>query len=162
MEDLLRHFILLAAVIMAVSAPAGAGEPALSRLEGVWRATGTVEGEAVSYRAEGRMVLMGRHLRFSMIDTAKDPKYEAAVYISKSKEKRDLVAHWLDNFGADGARVVGFGEETDKGFVLVFDYGEAVFRDRFEFVNDDSFTLKIDACVADACNPFADYVFSRR
>ena len=157
----MRRFSLLAAVI-AVSTPAGADEPALSRLEGEWRAKGTVEGETVSYRAEGRMVLMGQHLRFSMIDAAKNPKYEATVYISKSKGKGDLVAHWLDNFGADGARVVGFGEETDKGFVLAFDYGEAVFRDRFEFVNDDSFTLKIDACVADACNPFADYVFSRR
>lgn len=157
----MRRFALLAAIVV-VSTPAGADEPSLSRLTGEWRAKGTVEGEAVTYRAEGRMVLMGQHLRFSMIDAAKNPRYEATVYISKSKSKGDLVAHWLDNFGADGARVVGFGEETDGGFVLSFDYGEAVFRDHFEFLNDDSFTLKIDACVADTCNPFADYVFSRR
>lgn len=128
----------------------------MSRLQGKCRATGTVEGAAVAYRAEGRLVLMCEHLRFSMIDAAKAPQYEAVVFISKSKKKGDLVAHCLDNFGADGARIVGFGAEAPDGVDLAFDYGNSVFRNRFEFVSHDSFTLKIDACVADACQPFAD------
>lgn len=162
MQKILTTAFLLAA--LGVS-PAGADDAdILDKLEGKWRAVGEVQGEKLEYRAEGRMVLMGGFLRLTLLDEAKSPQYEAAIYIGKSKKKGDFVAHWLDSFGADGAQVVGFGKSEGRALDLEFEYGDSIFKDRFEFADDGkSFTLVIDDCPkAGECGRFADFVFARR
>lgn len=152
--------------LAALTCAAAAAEPpaALDRLAGDWVGTGKVEGEPVRYILRGERVLMGEFMRLSIVDAAKAPAYEAQVFIAKSKTKGDLVAHWLDNFGADGARTVGFGEERPDGFDLQFDYGGSVFRDYFRFdPGGDRFTLVVDSCAPSGdCENFADYVFDKR
>ncbi len=155
---------LLLAAALAVT-PAAAGETAgLDRLVGKWSGAGAVEGAPVRYAARGEWVLMGQFLRLTLVEDARNPAYEAQIFIAKSKTKSDLVAHWLDNFGADGARVVGFGAEAADGFNIDFAYGDRTFRDYFRFDADGRrFTLVVDSCAADgACDRFADYVFEKK
>ncbi len=45
-----------------------------------------------------------------MIDASSPPQYEADVFIGFDTKAKDYIAHWLDNFGAPGARVVARGE----------------------------------------------------
>lgn len=134
----------------------------LSRFEGPWRATGDVRGKPVTYDASGRFVLGGAWLELSLKDVSQPPRYEARVLIGRSKKKGDYVAHWLDGFGADGARVVGTGAATASGLELRFPYEGGPFRDRFEFGKDGRFTLVIDALGADGGSEhFAAYTFVR-
>lgn len=134
----------------------------LSRFEGAWRATGDVRGKPVTYDASGRFVLGGAWLELSLTDTSQPPRYEARVLIGRSKKKGDYVAHWLDGFGADGARVVGTGTASASGLELRFPYDGGPFRDRFDFAKDGSFTLAIDALGADGGSEhFAAYTFTR-
>lgn len=163
MKDLLRAAIaFFSAAILSLNA-AAAADPLLTNLEGHWVGVGTVEGEAVTYDAEGRFALQGEFLVLSMIDADDPPAYEAAVFLARSAKKGDYVAHWLDNFGADGARVVGFGAGADRKLEITFDYAEATFRDRFEFApGGRKFTLVVDSRAGDGpWEEFASYVFTR-
>ena len=157
----------LAAAAVAVFAGfvqgASAADLMLERLAGHWRVVGEVQGQAVVYRAEGRFVLRGGFLELSMVDTADPSTYEASVFISHSEKNNDYIAHWLDIFGADGARVVGFGHVENGALIIEFPYAEANFRNRYEFAPDGkSFTLKIDSTTdGKTWDDFAYYDFKR-
>lgn len=129
----------------------------------VFAATGEVQGNTVHYRAEGRWTLGGGFLELWMIEDQTPPTYEASVYIGHSDKHADYVAHWLDVFGADAARVVGFGKADGDALVIEFPYAEAQFRNRYEFAPDgESFTLKIDSRAGKAgWEDFASLVFRR-
>jgi hypothetical protein len=45
----------------------------------------------------------------------------------------DYVGHWLDRFGAAGARVVATGKRDGDTLVMHFPYPEAAFKDTFVF-----------------------------
>jgi hypothetical protein len=52
--------------------------------------------------------------------------------VAQSDSKaNDFIAHWLDRFGAPGARVVARGERTGQQLIVVFPYAEGAFRDTF-------------------------------
>ena len=55
------------------------------------------------------------------------PTYEAEVFIGFDAKANDFIAHWLDRFGAAGARVVARGERNGQQLVIVFPYTEAHF-----------------------------------
>ena len=132
----LKSCALLLAVTVAVVAdaapPAAAtADPFLARLEGDWDMVGTVQGKPVRHHGAARWVLKQGWLCLSITDAGSPPAYEASVYLGFDKRAHDYIAHWLDQFGAAGARVVGTGQREGETLVLLFPYGEGAFRDTF-------------------------------
>jgi hypothetical protein len=103
----------------------------LNHLQGSWMMEGTYAGKPVRYRAEGQRVLKGAFLKLHMIDAASPPQYEAELFLGFDPKANDYIAHWLDNFGAAGARVVARGERQGERLIVTFPYAEGAFRDTF-------------------------------
>jgi hypothetical protein len=124
---------------VAAAAPAAepaAADPFLARLEGDWDLTGSVRGESVHQHAACRWVLKGGWLRFALTDLAQPPGYEASVFFSYDARAGDYIVHWLDQFGAAGARVVGSGHRDGETLVFGFPYAEGAFRDTLTLAAD--------------------------
>jgi hypothetical protein len=143
---------LLLALLLALlwAAAAAAAEPPvpspyLAELSGDWELTGTVQGKPAHYRAHGACVLNRSWLEFSMRDVATPPAYEARVYIGYDRGADDYIAHWLDKFGAAGARVLGSGHLSGRTLVLNFPYAEGAFRDTLTLADAGRGTLLIEA-----------------
>jgi len=141
-----------------------ADEAYLDALQGNWTMTGMLRGKPVSYRAEGRRVLQDGFLRLRMIDVQSPPQYEAEVFIGYDAKANDFIAHWLDRFGAAGARVVGRGERKGQQLVIVFPYAEGAFRDTFTWdPASRSWSLLLETqSVQGTWSTFAAYTLSSR
>lgn len=135
----------------------------LDALKGEWTMTGTLLGKPVSYDAHAERVLQGGFLRLHMIDTGAEPKYEAEVFIGYDAHAKDYVAHWLDRFGAAGARVVANGTRRGKRLVMHFPYSDGAFRDTFTFdARSTTWTLLIESQAKDKTwSEFASYTLAR-
>jgi hypothetical protein len=164
----LKIRLACAPLLVALLPLAAAAEPPeatryLAQLSGGWDLTGTVRGKPAHYRAEGRWVLNGGWLRFSMTDVATPPQYEAQLVLGYDAKAGDYVAHWLDRFGAAGARVVASGERTGRTLVLLFPYPEGAFRDTLTLAADSaSGTLLLEAQGTDGTwSTFASYRMRR-
>lgn len=105
----------------------------LDALKGDWEMTGTLLGKPVKYRARGERVLQGGFLRLHMIDAAEVPSYEADLFLGYDARADDYIGHWLDRFGAAGARVVANGNRKGETLVIQFPYAEAAFKDTFVY-----------------------------
>ena len=125
--------------------------------------SGTLDGKPVRYRADGQRVLQGGFIELHMIDAASPPRYEADVYIGFDPKAHDYVAHWLDRFGAAGARVVAQGKRVGEQLLLTFPYADGPFRDTFTWQpSTKSWTLLLESQAADASWPtFASYTLTR-
>jgi hypothetical protein len=106
----------------------------LNALVGDWSMSGTVTNKPVQYHAKGERVLRGGFLRLHMIDVATIPSYEADVYLGFDPQQNDYILHWLDQFGAAGARVVGTGRRKGSVLTVIIPYKENDFRDTFEWL----------------------------
>jgi hypothetical protein len=106
----------------------------LDALAGDWTMSGTVTNKPVLYHAKGERVLQGGFLRLHMIDAATTPSYEADVYLGFDPQQNDYILHWLDQFGAAGARVVGTGRRKGSVLTVIIPYKENDFRDTFEWL----------------------------
>lgn len=158
----LRACLLLVVLAPASARADNAAPPSqlVDALVGRWRMTGTVRGRPVTYAAEGTRVLGGRFVDLHMIDATNDPpKYEARVSLGVDDRARELVAHWLDTFGAAPSRTLGTGRGDARGWVLTFPYVDGTFRDTFTFDPDGRrWTLLIEAAQPDgAWREFARY-----
>ena len=149
---------------VAAGASAAARDAFLDRLAGHWLMKGTVGHTAVSYDAEGRWMLADGWLRLSLIDAAKPTAYEADVYLGFDPKAGDYVVHWLDRFGAAGARVVGMGLRHERTLVFEFPYAESTFRDTLTLAEDgEAGVLLIESIdPAGHVSTFASYTFTRR
>ncbi|OFX00178.1 MAG: hypothetical protein A3E78_06235 [Alphaproteobacteria bacterium RIFCSPHIGHO2_12_FULL_63_12] len=146
-----------------IVAPRSANDIFLDGLIGDWEMTGAVMGDPVRYRADGARTLEGAWVEFHMIDAATPPQYEARVFIGADESAQDYVAHWLDGFGAGGARVAALGARTDNQLRLEFPYAQGKFRNLWERRDKDSWTLTIDAENAGGSwSEFAHYSIERR
>jgi hypothetical protein len=159
--------VLLAAVVWPHAAPAtlpaAAPDPFLAQLAGDWDLSGAVRGKPVHYHGTGRWVLQGAWLRLSLRELARPPGYEANVYIGYDAGARDYIAHWLDRFGAAGARVVAIGQRDGQTLVLQFPYPEGAFRDTFRLAGDgNSGSLLLESQEKDGTwSTFASYQLQR-
>jgi hypothetical protein len=115
---------LLLGAVGAACAHADHAPPAddayLDALAGEWDMAGAVRGKAVHYRARGERVLQGGFLRVHMIEAASVPLDEADVFLGFDRGAGDSVAHWLDRFGAVGARADATGRRDGQRLVIVF------------------------------------------
>jgi len=99
-----------------------------------------------------------------MVDAGHPPQYQADVFISHDAKAGDYIAHWLDQFGAAGARVVAAGRRDGERLVLIFPYSDGAFRDTLQRdPQADSWTLLIESQGKDgAWSTFASYELTRR
>lgn len=143
--------------------PALAHDPFLARLEGRWRMTGAVGHTPVAYSARGRWTLADGWLCLSMVDAARPPAYAADVFFGFDPKAGDYVVHWLDRFGAAGARVVGTGRRDQQTLVFEIPYAEATFRDTLTIAADGaSGSLLIESKdTAGRVTTFASYTLTR-
>jgi hypothetical protein len=135
----------------------------LDRLQGSWMMSGTLGGKPVRYRADGQRVLQGGFIKLHMIDAASPPRYEADVFIGFDPNAHDYIAHWLDRFGAAGARVVAQGKRVGEQLVITFPYADGPFRDTFTWQpSTKSWTLLLESQAADGSwSTFASYTLTR-
>jgi hypothetical protein len=118
----------------------------LDALQGDWDMSGTLLGKPVTYHARGERVLHGGFLRLHMIDAADVPTYEADLFLGYDAHADDYIGHWLDRFGAAGARVVASGKRQRETLVIEFPYAEAAFKDTFVYApNTDTWSLLIES-----------------
>jgi hypothetical protein len=138
-------------------------DPFLAQLSGRWDMTGTVTGKPVHQHGEGRWVLKGAWLCLTIVDDASPPSYVASVYLGFDRRQHDYIAHWLDQFGAAGARVVATGKREGQTLVLLFPYAEGAFRDTFTLAADGaSGTLLLESQAKDGgWSTFASYRLTR-
>ncbi len=139
-----------------------ADEQYLDALAGDWTMAGTFGSKPVQYRATGRRVLHGAFVKLHMIDAESPPRYEAELFIGFDPRAKDYIAHWLDVFGAAGARVVGRGERKDEQLVVLFPYAEGAFRDTFTWSPASrSWSLLLESQSADGTwTTFATYTLT--
>jgi hypothetical protein len=158
--------LLVVVLGVAVAGAADAPDPdaLLDRLAGKWDMIGTVMNQPVRYRAQGTRVLSGGFLQLHMIDVASPPQYEASVFIGYDGKAKDYVAHWLDAFGAAGARVVGTGKQDGNRIRLEYPYADGTFRNTFTWsAAPGSWTLLIESQGKDGkWSPFASYTMTRK
>jgi Protein of unknown function (DUF1579) len=158
---------MLAVLIVPVGSRAQAAVDAdhayLEKLLGKWDMTGTMGSTALHYHAVGERVLQGGFVRLHMVDASLDPKYEADVYIGVDPEQHDFIVHWLDRFGASGARVVGAGKRNNMQLIVIFPYASGNFRDTFTFMPDSStWSLLLESQKPDGSwSTFATYSLAR-
>ena len=131
----------------------------LDALQGDWDMSGMFLGKPVKYHARGQRVLHGGFLRLHMIDAAEAPAYEADLFLGYDAHVDDYIAHWLDRFGAAGARVVGSGKRKGATLVLQFPYADAPFKDTLVYdANSDTWSLLIESQKPGGeWSPFATY-----
>lgn len=105
----------------------------LDALQGDWDMTGTLLGKPVRYHARGERVLQGGFLSLHMIDAAEAPTYEADLFLGYDARADDYIGHWLDRFGAAGARAVASGKRQAETLIIQFPYADAAFKDTFVY-----------------------------
>ena len=154
---------LLGGLHAAAAVAAPADEAFLDALCGSWTMSGAVMGEPVRYRAIAERALKGTFLRLHMIDAAKPPQYQADVYLGYDAKANDYVVHWLDEFGAAGARVVGTGHRDGERLVVDFPYADGAFRDTFTHdPATGTWTLLLESQAKDGLwSTFATYTLAR-
>ena len=135
----------------------------LDGLQGKWIMTGAVLGKPVRYHARGDRVLQGGFLRLHMLDSETPPEYEADVFLGYDPKGGDYVVHWLDWFGAAGARVVATGKRDGPRLVIKFPYVEGAFRDTFTFDEESgTWSLLLESQgQGGAWSTFASYTLAR-
>ena len=160
---LLALTLAVTAHAAAPSAPPGA-DPFLALLAGPWNMVATVPGKPTWHQhGEGRWVLKDGWLCLSIIDIASPPAYQASVYLGFDPKAGDYIAHWLDQFGAAGARVLATGKRDGQTLVLLFPYAEGQFRDTLTLAADGSSgTLLLESQEKDGSwSTFASYTLTR-
>lgn len=100
----------------------------------------------------------------NFVDVNSPPQYEADVFIGFDNKVNDYIAHWLDGFGAAGARVVARGVREGQRLVITFPYAEGAFRDTFIWrPTTQSWSLLLESQSVDGTwSIFASYTLTRR
>jgi hypothetical protein len=146
----------------AAQAPRTDDDAFLDGLVGEWTLDGQVQGEPARSLGHGARVLGGAWVEFHMVDAAAPPDYEARIFIAVDRNRGDYIAHWLDTFGAPGARVVGAGHREGDALTIIYPYEGGVFRNIWTRQPDGGWTLSIDAQQTDgAWSNFASYTIRR-
>ena len=140
-----------------------ADEQYLNALIGKWDMRGTLGDQPVRYHARAARVLMGGFVSLHMIDAAASAQYEADLYLGFDDKAGDYVGHWLDRYGAAGARVVATGRRNGEVLILIFPYADGWFRDTFtRHPATGTWSLLIESQAKDrSWSAFASYELKR-
>jgi len=135
----------------------------LQKLDGNWLVTGNVREKPVQYNAMTASALQGRFTEISMNDVQVPSQYEARIFLGFDDDSNQIIAHWMDSFGAQYSIPHGTGHISENTIEFIVPYPDGSFKDRFEYSPEgDSWTLEITAQQPDgAWKPFAGYSFRR-
>lgn len=135
----------------------------LKKLDGHWIATGDVMGKPVQYHVVNAPALQGQFTEISMNDVNVPSQYEARIFIGFDQDTSTVIAHWMDNFGAQYSIPHGTGNLSDNAITFIVPYPDSSFKDSFVYhPEDDSWTLAITAQQPDGTwKHFAKYAFKR-
>ena len=135
----------------------------LDDLQGRWIMQGTFHDKPLIYAAIGQRVLDGAWLRLHMVALGKPLRYEADVFFGYDAKAHDFIVHWLDQFGAPGARVVATGRRDGDELVFTFPYTEGPFRDTLRrHKTTGRWTLLLESQGKDGSwSTFANFKFTR-
>lgn len=138
--------------------------PLLKQLDGEWIMKGDVLGKPVEYLLVAGPTLRARFTELHMRDLAEPPQYEARVFLGVDAENGDLIAHWMDDFGARYSIPHGTGRIEGATLQFTFPYADGPFRDTFEFVpSNGTWSFRIEAGQPDGSwKHFARYEIRRK
>jgi hypothetical protein len=131
-------------IVASVLVLAGSGQPGiaaegaggrpllLESLDGRWTMVGDVMGKPVQYEMEAFPTLQGTFTEIHMNDVQVPSEYEARVFIGVDKSG-EVIAHWLDSFGAKYSAPHGTGSVTDSTIVFYIPYPSGQFRDTLSY-----------------------------
>jgi len=138
--------------------------PLLRQLDGEWLMTGDLLGKPVTYLLVAGPTLRARFSELHMRDIAQPPEYEARVFLGVDAESGELIAHWLDDFGARYSIPHGTGRIEGAVMQFTFPYAGGPFRDTFEFdPGSGTWSLRVEAGQADGSwKHFARYEIRRK
>lgn len=124
---------------------------------------GDVRGKPVQYNVIAASALQGQFTEISMNDVQVPPQYEARIFIGFDSDSNQIIAHWMDSFGAQYSIPHGTGSISENMIEFIVPYLDSSFRDRFEYdPKGDSWTLGITAQQPDGTwKHFARYFFRR-
>ena len=169
----MRRLVVLAMLTLAPLLAARAQEitlrqdprpPLLRELDGEWLMKGDVLGKQVTYLLVAGPTLRARFTELHMRDTAEPPQYEARVFLGFDEESGDLIAHWMDDFGARYSIPHGTGRIDGSTLQFTFPYPDGPFRDTLEFdQRNSSWHFRIEAGQPDGSwKHFARYEIRRK
>lgn len=135
----------------------------LQKLDGHWVATGDIMGKPVQYNVINAPALQGQFTEISMNDVQVPSQYEARIFIGYDSDANQVIAHWMDNFGAQYSIPHGTGTISENGIEFIVPYPNSFFKDKFEYApEDDAWTLEITAQQPNGSwKHFARYAFRR-
>jgi len=138
--------------------------PLLRQLDGEWLMTGDLLGKPVTYLLVAGPTLRARFSELHMRDIAQPPEYEARVFLGVDAESGELIAHWLDDFGARYSIPHGTGRIEGAVMQFTVPYAGGPFRDTFEFdQGSGTWRLRVEAGQADGSwKHFARYEIRRK
>jgi len=138
----MRHLAVLAMLLVMPALVVRAQEivvrddprpPLLRQLDGEWLMQGDVLGKPVTYLLVAGPTLRARFSELHMRDLAEPPQYEARVFLGVDAETGELIAHWMDDFGARYSIPHGTGRIEGGIMQFTFPYADGPYRDTFEF-----------------------------
>ena len=138
--------------------------PLLKQLDGEWIMKGDVLGKPVEYLLVAGPTLRALYSEMHMRDLAEPPQYEARVFLGVDAETGEVIAHWLDDFGARYSIPHGTGRIDGSTLQFTFPYADGPFRDTFEFdQRDGTWHFRIESGQPDGSwKHFARYEVRRK
>ena len=135
----------------------------LQKLDGNWVAIGDIMGKPVQYTVVNAPALQAQYTEISMNDVQVPSQYEARIFIGYDSDSNQVIAHWMDSFGAQYSIPHGTGTLSENEIEFIVPYPSGSFKDKFVYSPaDDSWTLQITAQKPDGSwQHFARYTFSR-
>jgi hypothetical protein len=135
----------------------------LEKLDGHWIVIGDVRGKPVQYNVITGPALQGQFTEISLNDVQVPSQYEARIFIGFDSGSNQVIAHWMNSFGAPYSIPHGTGSISENTIEFIVAYPDDPFRDRFEYHPEgDSWTLKITAQQPNGSwKQFARYTFKR-
>ena len=115
------------------NAPTITGTDLLDRLVGNWIMQGNVRGKPVEYTLTVRRILQDKYVELHMTDAASPSTYEARVIIGTAAKRDEVIAHWIDNTGAQYSVPPATGAIRGDTLVLDFPYSARPFHDELVF-----------------------------
>lgn len=167
----MRLFQVVLASLLTVSGSSYAADSAestparptlLKALDGKWTMVGDVMGKPVKYDMEASSTLQGAFTEVHMNDVQVPSQYEARVFIGVDKDGQ-VIAHWLDSFGAKYSVPHGTGQIAGNTIVFSIPYPSGQFRDTLTYEpKKETWTLVIERAKPDGTwEHFAKYEITR-
>ena len=135
----------------------------LNKLIGVWTLTGTIENRTTTHDVVVERVLNGQYIQLNEVSREKNSTgnalYDAIVYLTWQKTKKEYDCLWLDNTSNEGLSngIIGHAKQDADKIEILFKYNDTTqFHTTFLYdKNTDTWQWLMDEDVNGKLQPFA-------